>query len=307
MMKSEILLVGGSGFLGSALAEGLSRREWRVGIFDRLPPRAPMKNVETFIGESSDADLLRRALAQYPRVVYLAQATAVAPAADRLLSSFTGNLEVFLKVLDEATRAGVREFTLFSSGGAVYGEPEHLPVKEDDPKHPLSPYGVLKMTMEHYLAMVAAAEGFRHLCLRPSNPYGPGQNFDGAQGLVAVSMARLARGLPISILGEGSAIKDYVYIDDFVDAVIRLLNASEASSGPFNIGSAQGRSVREVIDLVAKTVGKEAIVERKPMQPGDVQRSVLDIGKIRSLTGWKPTTPFEQGLVETWRWMSPRL
>ena len=306
MMKSEILLVGGSGFLGTALAEGLSRRDWRVGIFDRLPPREPRKNVETFIGESSAADLLRRALAQYPRVVYLAQATAVAPAADRLLSSFTGNLEVFLKVLDEATRAGVREFTLFSSGGAVYGEPEHLPVKEDDPKHPLSPYGVLKMTMEHYLTMVAAAEGFRYLCLRPSNPYGPGQNFDGAQGLVAVSMARLARGLPISILGEGRAIKDYVYIDDFVDAVIRLLNASEAS-GPFNIGSAQGRSVREVIDLVAKTVGKEAIVERKPMQRGDVQRSVLDIGKIRSVTGWKPTTPFEEGLVEAWRWMSPRL
>jgi UDP-glucose 4-epimerase len=305
-MNSEILLVGGSGFLGTALAEGLSRREWRVGIFDRLPPREPGKNVETFIGESSDADLLRRALAQYPRVVYLAQATAVAPAADRLMSSFTGNLEVFLKVLDEAARAGVREFTLFSSGGAVYGEPKQLPVKEDHPKHPLSPYGVLKITMEHYLAMVAASEGFRHLCLRPSNPYGPGQNFDGAQGLVAVSMARIARGLPVSMLGEGSAIKDYVYVDDFVDAVIRLLNASEAS-GPFNVGSAQGRSVREVIDLVAKTVGKEAIVERNPMQLGDVQRSVLDIDKISSLTGWKPTTPFEEGLVETWRWISPRL
>jgi UDP-glucose 4-epimerase len=305
-MKSEILLVGGSGFLGTALAKGLSHREWRVGIFDRLPPKEPQENIETFIGDSSDTSLLRQALAKYPRVVYLAQATAVAPAADRLMSSFTGNLEVFLKVLDEATRAGVREFTLFSSGGAVYGQPEQLPVKEEDPKHPLSPYGVLKMTMEHYLTMVAAAEGFRYLCLRPSNPYGPGQNFDGAQGLVAVSMARLARGMPISILGEGSAIKDYVYINDFVDAVIRLLNASEAF-GPFNIGSAQGRSVRDVIDLVAKTVGKKSIVERKPMQPGDVQRIVLDVGKIRSVTGWKPTTSFEEGLVETWRWMSPRL
>ncbi len=305
-MKSEILLVGGSGFLGTAIAKGLSCREWQVGIFDRLPPREPRKNIETFIGDSSDTSLLRQALAKYPRVVYLAQSTAVAPAADRLMSSFTGNLEVFLKVLDEATRAGVREFTLFSSGGAVYGEPEHLPVKEDDRKHPLSPYGVLKMTMEHYLAMVAASEGFRYLCLRPSNPYGPGQNFEGAQGLVAVSMARIARGLPVSILGEGGAIKDYIYIDDFVDAVIRLLNASDAS-GAFNIGSAQGRSVREVIDLVAKAVNKEAIVERKPMQPGDVQRIVLDIAKIRSLTGWQPTTPFEEGLVETWRWMSPRL
>ena len=306
MEKSSILLIGGSGFLGTALAEGLSRRGWQVGIFDRLPPREPKENVKTLIGELSDADLLQRALDRYPRVVYLAQATATAPAADRLLSSFVGNLEIFLKVLDEAIRARIQEFTLFSSGGAVYGEPGKLPVSEDDPKHPLSPYGVLKMTMEQYLAMIAASVGFRHLCLRPSNPYGPGQNFDGTQGLVAISMARIARGQPVSMLGEGSAIKDYVYIDDFVDAVIRLLDASEAS-GPFNIGSGQGRSVREVIDLVAKTVGKDATVERKSTQAGDVQSSVLAIDKINSLTGWKPTTTFAEGLAATWKWMCPRL
>jgi len=306
MTRSSILLIGGSGFLGTALAEGFSRREWQVGIFDRLPPREPKENVETFIGELSEADLLQRALAQYPRVVYLAQSTAAAPAADRLLSSFTVNLETFLKVLEAAICANMEEFTLFSSGGAVYGEPSKLPVGEDDPKHPLSPYGVLKMAMEQYLAMMASSVGFRHLCLRPSNPYGPGQNFEGPQGLVAVSMARIARGQPVSMLGEGSAIKDYVYIDDFVDAVIRLLDAAEAS-GSFNIGSGQGRSVRDVIDLVAKTVGKDTVVESKPKWAGDVQSSVLAIDKITSLTGWKPTTTFEEGLATTWRWMSPRL
>ena len=274
--------------------------------FRSLSPAGTKKNVETFIGELSEVDLLQRVLTRYSRVVYLAQATATAPAADRLLSSFMGNLETFLKVLNEAVRAQAQEFTLFSSGGAVYGEPEKLPVREDDPKHPLSPYGVLKMTMEQYLAMTAASVGFRHLSLRPSNPYGPGQNFEGAQGLVAISMARIACGQPVSILGEGSAIKDYVYIDDFVDAVIRLLNTSEAS-GPFNIGSGQGRSVREVIDLVAKTVGKDAIVESKPTQAGDVQNSVLAIDKITSLTGWKPATDFAEGLAATWKWMSPKL
>lgn len=306
MTQSSILLIGGAGFLGTALAHGLSRREWQVGIYDRLPPREPRRSVETFIGELGEADLLQRALSRYPRVVYLAQATATAPAADRLTSNFTRNLETFLKVLDESTQAGVEEFTLFSSGGAVYGEPEQLPVREEDAKQPASPYGVLKMTMELYLAMVAASVGFRHLCLRPSNPYGPGQNFEGAQGLVAIAMARIARGQPVSILGGGSAIKDYIYIDDFVDAVIRLLDASEAV-GPFNIGSSQGRSVREVIDLVAKTVGKNVIVENKPRQAGDVQSSVLAINKITSLTGWMPTTTFEEGLAATWKWMSPKL
>lgn len=306
MTKSSILLIGGSGFLGTALADGLSHRGWQVGIYDRLPPRSLKGNVVTFIGELSEPALLQRALARYPRVVYLAQAAATAPVADRLLSTFTRNLEIFLRILDEATRANVQEFTLFSSGGAVYGEPKQLPVREDDPKHPMSPYGVLKMTMEMYLAMVAASAGFRHLCLRPSNPYGPGQNFEGTQGLVAISMARIARGQPVSMLGDGSAIKDYVYIDDFVDAVIRLLDVSE-TSGPFNIGSGQGRSVQEVIHLVAKTVGKNAILESKPMQAGDVQSSVLAIDRITSLAGWKPTTAFEEGLAATWRWMSPKL
>ena len=124
--------------------------------------------------------------------------------------------------------------------------------------------------------------------------------------MVAIAMARIARGQPVSILGGGSAIKDYIYIDDFVDAVIRLLDASEAV-GPFNIGSSQGRSVREVIDLVAKTVGKNVIVENKPRQAGDVQSSVLAINKITSLTGWMPTTTFEEGLAATWKWMSPKL
>ena len=213
---------------------------------------------------------------------------------------------MFLTILEEATRAKVQEFALFSSGGAVYGENSNAAASEDDPKHPVSPYGILKLTMEQYLAMTAASRGFRHLCLRPSNPYGPGQNINGAQGLVAVSMARIARGQTVAMLGEGTAIKDYVFIDDFVGAVIGLLNEGR-TSGTFNIGSGQGRSVREVVDLVAKTVGKNPIIEHRPMRKGDVQRNVLSIDAIKSLTGWTPTTSFEEGLAKTWEWMKTKV
>jgi UDP-glucose 4-epimerase len=305
-MNSEILLIGGSGFLGRNLAVGLLHQGWEVGVLDRVAPDIQGKQAESFVGELGDTALLGRALSQFSRVVYLAQEASTAPAADQLPASFIRNLELFLLVLHEACRAGVKEFTLFSSGGAVYGEPARLPVAEDDPKHPASPYGVMKLAMEQYLEMTATSRGFRHLCLRPSNPFGPGQNFNGAQGLVAISMARIARGQPVSMLGEGTAIKDYLYIDDFVDAVIRLLDAGKAS-GPFNIGSGQGRSVREVLHLVAKAVGEDVLVEAKPLQPGDVQNNVLDISKIADVTGWKPTTTFEDGLARTWQWMQAKL
>jgi len=306
MTRSDILLIGGSGFLGVALATGLMRNGWRVGISDQVPPPNLEGNAETFVADLIDVELLRKALKQYLRVVYLAQKATSAPAADCRISSFMDNLEMFLTVLEEATRANVQEFTLLSSGGAVYGETSQAAASEDDPKHPVSPYGVLKLTMEQYLAMTAASQGFRHLCLRPSNPYGPGQNINGAQGLVAVSMARIARGQTVAMLGEGTAVKDYVFIDDFVGAVIRLLNEGR-TSGTFNIGSGQGRSVREVVDLVAKTVGKNPIIEHKPIQKGDVQRNVLSIDAIKSLTGWAPTTSFEEGLAKTWEWMKTKV
>lgn len=305
-MNSKILLVGGSGFLGRSLAAGLLRQGWKVGVLDRVAPDIPGEQAESFVGEVRDTALLGRALARYPRAIYLAQEAGAAPAADQVPANFVRNLEMFLAVLHEACRADIQEFTLFSSGGAVYGEPTRLPVCEDDPKQPVSPYGVMKIAMEHYLQMTASSRGFRQLCLRPSNPFGPGQNFNGVQGLVAISMAKIARGEPVAMLGEGTAIKDYLFIDDFVDAVISLLEANHAS-GPFNIGSGQGRSVHEVIALVAQAVGKDAIVERQPAQSGDVQSSVLAIDKITSLTGWKPATTFEEGLAATWRWMRPQL
>jgi UDP-glucose 4-epimerase len=305
-VSKNILLIGGAGFLGRSLAAGLLRQGWQVGVLDRVAPEISGGQAENFVGELRDAALLGSALSRYSRVVYLAQEASTAPAADQLPANFVRNLEMFLSVLHEACRTDIQEFTLFSSGGAVYGEPARLPLSEDDPKHPASPYGVMKIAMEHYLQMTASSRGFRHLCLRPSNPFGPGQNFNGAQGLVAISMARIARGQPVSMLGEGTAIKDYLYIDDFVEAVIRLLGAGNAS-GPFNIGSGQGRSVREVLHLVAKAVGKDPLVEAKPLQLGDVQNNVLDISRIADVTGWKPTTTFEDGLARTWQWMQAKL
>lgn len=305
-MKNNVLLIGGAGFLGASLASRFLASGTTVGILDRFPLAGHSAGLEQFTGELRDTHLLRHALQRFTRVVFLAHETRVAPSADRLPANFLANIELLLIVLEEARESGVEDFVLFSSGGAVYGKPDQLPIREEYPKHPCSPYGIAKLTMEKYVAMVAEQSGFRHLEIRPSNPYGPGQNFAAAQGIVAVAMARIARGEAITIRGDGSATKDYIFVGDFADGCVRLISSPEAA-GPFNVGSGHGLRLLDLISAIEATVGKKAQLIFQPAQAGDVAANVLDISKIHQTTGWQPATPLAAGIAKTWAWMEPKI
>ncbi len=304
-MKPEILLIGGAGFLGTALAKRLIASDWRIGILDRST-HFQSNGVTEYIGEIRDLSLLRSALQDFKRVVFLAHEFRTAPATDRLPANFLNNIELFLKVLEECREADTREFTLLSTGGAVYGNPVELPIAEDHPLEPQSLYGVAKMTMEKILSIFAEQNSIRHLAVRPSNPYGPGQNFNGPQGLVAVAMAKIARDQMLTVKGDGKTIKDFVYIDDFADAFLNLLVHTEAT-GAFNIASGQGLEVTAVISHIEAALGKNAKVEFEQPQLGDVSGNVLDISKIQNFTDWSPSTPFPEGVEKTWMWMKSKL
>ena len=306
-MNNELLLVGGAGFLGSRLAGEFLDTGWNVAILDRFPSRELEGRVVQFTGELRDTHFVRSALVRYPRnILYLAHETRTAPATDRSTANFIGNLETFSTFLEEAVDSGVETFTLFSSGGAVYGEPETLPIPESHPTNPKSSYGIAKLTMEKYLRMTADLRGFRHLCVRPSNPYGPGQNFNGSQGLVAIAMARIARGERLTIYGDGSATKDYLFANDLANAV-RLLLQDARTSGCFNIGSGIGIASTHLIQMIESVVGRKARLQFAPPLPGDVSANVLDVSLLKSSTGWQPGVSIEDGLVKTWDWIRPRL
>lgn len=336
-MDKRILLIGGAGFLGTNLANALRQSCVEVGILDRFEPLALRSGVAMFTGDLRDSHLLRSALSRYPRIIYLAHEAHSAPATERLPANFLENIELFLTVVQEARECRVSEFTLLSTGGAIYGEPSQLPIREDHPKNPRSPYGIAKLTMEKYLSMAAAMDGFRHLSIRPSNPYGPGQKFRSAQGLVAVAMTKIACGETITIRGDGSATKDYLFIDDFAAACLRLLTTAPPAlcgysnnlkndgmsedflgavalpgecavlSGPFNIGSGRGTTVLELLAAISHVVGNEPLLDFQPAVTGDVQSNVLDCSKIRQATGWAPATSLEEGLRRTWEWMKPQI
>lgn len=301
-MSKNILLIGGSGFLGSHLATQFKERGYEVYVLDRFAPRNGSLLKAAHIGDIRDPELCRRALQNCRKLVYLAHETATAPAADTSTANFVGNIELFAQLLELAVRQGLEECALFSSGGAVYGYSEHLPISEKAPTHPISLYGIAKLTMEKFLAASAARHGFRHVVIRPSNPYGPGQNFKGAQGIIAVAMAKIARGEEITIFGDGGSLKDYLYICDLAKATFELVDRI-GLSGPFNIASGRGVALKDLIAAIESIVGRRAHLKFTNSLPYDVQTNVLDITKISQATGWCPRVGLEKGLEETWTWL----
>lgn len=193
--------------------------------------------------------------------------------------------------LEAAQAHGVERVLLFSSGGAVYGIPERLPIPEDHPLRPISAYGICKVAMENYLAMFAKRHGMRALIVRPSNPYGPGQDGRRQQGVIAVFTSKICQGEPVEIWGDGSATKDYLHVQDLAQATRLLLEAD--ADGTFNIGSGVGTSVLEIVQAIEQKTGKMAQLNFRPAIPTDVPNFVLDIAKLREATQFRPRATLE--------------
>jgi UDP-glucose 4-epimerase len=301
-MMKKILLVGGAGFLGTNLTQTLHAKGFQVGILDRSTPPANSPASEVFTGDLRDQDLVKVAFRDYRRFIYLAHEASMAPSAEASSESFVGNISLFVSLIEAAARTGVDEFTLFSSGGAVYGPQDTMPIPESTPTNPISVYGAAKLAMEKYLSVAATQHGFRHLIVRPSNPYGPGQNFLSPQGIVAVALANVARHKTLTIRGDGRATKDYFFVSDLAGAISCLLQ-TPAAIGPYNIGSGVGTKLLTLIEEIEQVVGCTAKIEFLPAHPADVQANVLGISLISQVTGWAPTVTLKDGLVKTWHWL----
>jgi len=273
-----------------------------VGILDRSTPPANSPAAEAFTGDLRDQDLRSVVFRDYRRFVYLAHEASKAPSAEASPENFVGNISLFVGLLEAATRSGADEFTLFSSGGAVYGPQDTMPIPESAPTNPISVYGASKLAMEKYLSVAATKHGFRHLIIRPSNPYGPGQNFLSPQGIVAVALAKIFRHETLTIRGDGSATKDYLFVTDLADAISGLLETPTAS-GPYNTGSGKGITLSTLIREIEKVIGCSAQIEYLHPHPADVHTNVLDISKIYRTTGWAPSVCLREGLLKTWNWL----
>jgi UDP-glucose 4-epimerase len=298
---SPRVLVIGWGFLGAAIGQrllalglsvtGLTRSPtWRTETADRAGARMRY-------GDAQHAELLDDALRDIDHVVFSVGGATPPTAAAHPSEAAMAMLLPLLSVLEALRERPHVRLTYMSSGGAVYGNPVRLPVRETDATRPISAYGASHLAAEGYAQMSARRAGSALQIVRCSNVYGPHQSYGGDQGAVAIFLHRVNRGDPIRIFGDGSALRDYVFIDDVADIVSRII-VDRVDTGTVNLGSGFGLTVLEVAHAVSTAVGKDAVIDYQPERSFDVRAIVLDIARLRSLLAYTPTD-FADGLAAT--------
>lgn len=302
---TSCLVLGGAGFIGSHVAEALARQGERVKIFDRPHVDRLLqlrRGYEVFTGDFLDAHSLIPALRGTDVVFHLVSTTLPKSSNDNPVYDVESNVIGSLRLLELCREHGVRKIVYVSSGGTVYGLPRSLPVAEDHPTDPISSYGIHKLAVEKYLSLARRLYGLEYCVLRPANLYGPRQRLDIAQGAVGVFLDRALRDEPIQLWGDGSVVRDYLYVGDAVDAIVR---AARFDGEPriFNIGSGVGVSLNELIEEIGRLLGRPVKVERSEARLVDVPVNVLDCSLALRHLGWRATTPLAEGLRRTCDWL----
>ncbi|MGA2550124.1 MAG: NAD-dependent epimerase/dehydratase family protein [Burkholderiaceae bacterium] len=311
MTRTRCLVIGGAGFIGSHIVDALLLRGHRVRVFDRIDPRLYRADrahaeLEYVQGDFCSVTDLQGALADCNTCFHLASTTLPKTSNDNPVFDVETNLLATLKLLQQASRSGMKRMIFLSSGGTVYGVPRYVPIDEGHPTDPTNSYGIVKLAIEKYLALFKAAGGLDYVVLRISNPFGEGQRITGAQGVIAVFMGKVLKGEPLEVWGDGSVVRDYVYIRDVVEAMLASMDY-EGEHRIFNIGSGRPLSLIEVIDAIEKVTNRR--VERRfhEARSFDVPVSVLSIERARQYLGWSPKTEFFEGLSRTRDWIETEL
>lgn len=299
-----VVVLGGSGFLGSHLVDRLVADGHRVRVVSRSPERfrGDLDGVDYVRGDFTHASVLEDALDGVEAVCHFATTTVPSSSNRDPVFDVATNLVGTVQLLEAMRERGIRRILYMSSGGTVYGEPVSFPVPESAGLHPISSYGVVKVAVENYLHMYEQLYGLEPVIIRASNPYGPRQPTDGSQGLIAVALAHVGSRKPITVWGDGTNERDYVFVSEVAAGCALALGSG--LTGVYNLGSGIGTSVNEILSLIEAVTGTALEVLREPSRGFDVRRLVLDVSKAESDLGWKPSIPLAEGIERHWAWLS---
>jgi len=307
-LPKRCLVLGGRGFIGSHLVDALLDAGNFVRCFDRPhvttlgEDHLANANFELYEGDlSCEADIVA-ALEGCDICYHLVSTTLPKSSNADPVFDVESNLLGTIRLLNHAVKAGVKKIIYVSSGGTVYGMPEQMPILETHPTEPTCSYGITKLAIEKYLALFNQLHGLDYTVLRIANPYGERQRIHASQGAVAVFLGKVLRSEPVEIWGDGSVVRDYIYIADVVDALLAVIEPTE-SEHVFNIGSDRGLSLNEVLIQVESVTGQVAVKRYMPSRVFDVPRNVLSIERAKYLIGWSPKVSFEQGISRFADWL----
>jgi UDP-glucose 4-epimerase len=307
--KEKILVLGADGFIGSNLVKSLLKRSnTEVVAFDlfrngKAKNLMPAENLTLFAGNFLNRNDIERAVDGIDYVFHFISLTTPGSSMDDPLIDVETNVKGSIVLLDKCAKAGVKRIIFPSSGGAIYGNQDKEKYSEIDQVNPISPYAISKLTIEKYLEYYKVHHGLDYLVLRYSNPYGPGQNIAGSQGIIPIFLNLIKQEKPINVFGDGNNIRDYIYIDDLIDITLKIYNKKNNYS-IYNIGSGSIATINNVLDIIKEVVRKDCIINYLPDRDIDVKRVVLDLKRISNEIPNKKFIDLHEGIKRTWDWIS---
>jgi len=297
----KIGVTGGAGFIGSHLVDSLIRDGHRVAVIDNLSMGRlnQVNDKAAFYLMDIRHDEIGKIfdLESFDVIYHLAAQMDIRVSVSDPVYDARVNILGLLNLLQHCVRTRVRRFIFASTGGAIYGEQEAFPCDESHPTRPVSPYGIAKLTSEKYLYYYLKEFGLEHVILRYANVYGPRQNPRGEAGVVAIFAHKLLSGENPVINGDGRQTRDYVFVDDVVNANLSALHYSECET--FNIGTGNETDVNELFKQINHLTGNQFSENHGPAKPGEQKRSAIDGSKASLKMQWTPRTDLAQGLKKT--------
>jgi nucleoside-diphosphate-sugar epimerase len=304
---ASYLVTGGAGFIGSHLAEELLRRGQRVRVVDSLITGkrrnlAHLPGVEFLEGDLADPEIAARAAGGMEYVLHQAAIPSVPRSVKDPITSNRANIDASLNLLVAARDAGVKRL-VYAGSSSAYGDTPTLPKREDMPPNPLSPYALQKLVAEQYCQMFTRLYGFETVTIRYFNVFGPRQDPGSPySGVISLFSTALLEGRQPVIYGDGEQTRDFTYVTNVVDGVLRACEAPQASGEVINVATGGRISLNELLKTMNRIVGTSIEAIYKEPREGDVRDSQADIGKAKRLLGYQPSVGLEDGLRRTLDW-----
>jgi UDP-glucose 4-epimerase len=298
----KILITGGAGFIGSHLAERLLLAGTQVRVLDNLSTgkRDNLPSQHRFLdfvqGDIREKKTVSDCVRGMDAVVHLAAVASVQASIDQPMETHQTNFDGTLNLLEASRIHGVKRL-LYASSAAIYGDAATVPVSEETVPNPLSPYAVDKLSGEYYLRYYFNKFGLPATAFRFFNIYGPRQDPSSPySGVISIFVDRLQRDQPVTVFGDGSQTRDFVYVADLVDLLARAVHGQEGIGGVFNVGTGIRHSLLQLLDCLEKLSGRKIGRRHEAARLGDIRHSCADVSRLKQVFGSAPATPFDQGL-----------
>jgi UDP-glucose 4-epimerase len=301
---TRTIIIGGSGFIGKHLIKLLiaaGREVHVVGRTERGASALP-EGCLYISGDYGDAQTLREILTPECEVIDLAYSTVPKTSFEDPLYDLSSNLPSSVTLLQEASKVGLRRVVLVSSGGTVYGPVESLPITENHPTRPISPYGITKLAVDRYAMMYHRNEGLPVIVVRPGNAYGEDQRTGTGQGFLAAAIDSILSGREIEIYGEHGTIRDYIHVTDVASGILCALEKGHDGK-IYNIGTGIGASNMEIVRMLREFAEADGFAVRTRILPSrrfDVEANVLDSSRLQNDAGWMPKISLKEGVRQIW-------